>query len=318
MFQHFEIVGFVFSAIVPIYLLTALGVFLRRLGWLSEGFLRDSSRIVFNFSAPAMLFLALANADLSVISQASRFLYVSVGVLLFLSLFAWLSSLFIVSERGGRGVFIQGATRGNLLISGLAMAYNVYGVEGVVLASLPMGAFIIFNNIYCISVLKFYSAGVDGPSTSYLSDIAKNPIIISVLLGSIAGLGQLELPTALVKSGHLLGQMTVPLVLINVGASLNFSQLRSPAFVDLSAAIYKCLVMPVLGVPMAWYFGLRGMELGLVFLVLSSPTSTISVVFAQVFGGDAKMAANIVLMSGLFSFVVIVCGLIYLRSVGLA
>ena len=128
-------------------------------------------------------------------------------------------------------------------------------------------------------------------------------------------------PNRLMKSansGKLLGQMTVPLVLINVGASLDFTQLRSPSLAGWGAALYKCLLMPALGVPIAWYCGLRGMELGIVFLVLSSPTSTISVVFAQVFGGNAKMAANIVLLGGLFSFVIVVCGLIFLRTIGLA
>lgn len=315
--QHLEVVGFVFTAILPVYLLTALGVLLRRMGWLSEGFLHDSSRIVFNFAAPAMLFLSLSSADLS-LTEAPRFLMVSVGLLVFLSLLAWALSRVIVTQRCDRGVFIQGATRGNLLISGLAMAYNVYGVEGVALASLPMGIFIIFNNIYSISMLKFYSQQAGSSAKNYLSDIAKNPIIISVLLGTLAGAFKLELPDALANSGRLLGHMTVPLVLINVGASLDFAQLRSPSLAGWGAALYKCLLMPALGVPLAWYCGLRGMELGVVFLVLSSPTSTISVVFAQVFGGNGKMAANIVLLAGLFSFVIVVCGLIFLRTQGLA
>ena len=315
--QYLEVVGFVFTAILPVYLLTALGVLLRRMGWLSEGFLHDSSRIVFNFAAPTLLFLSLSSADLS-ITEAPRFLFVSVSLLVVLSLVAWALSRLIVTQRADRGVFIQGATRGNLLISGLAMAYNVYGVEGVALASLPMGIFIIFNNIYSISVLKFYSQQAGAPAKNYLSDIAKNPIIISVLLGTIAGAFKLELPDALANSGRLLGQMTVPLVLINVGASLDFAQLRSPSVAGWGAALYKCLLMPALGVPIAWYCGLRGMELGIIFLVLSSPTSTISVVFAQVFGGNAKMAANIVLLGGLFSFVIVVAGLIFLRTQGLA
>ncbi|MBL4782328.1 MAG: AEC family transporter [Porticoccaceae bacterium] len=315
--QHLEVVGFVFTAILPVYLLTALGVLLRRMGWLSEGFLHDSSRIVFNFAAPTMLFLSLSSADLS-LAEAPRFLSVSVGLLIFLSLLAWALAPIMVSQRADRGVFIQGATRGNLLISGLAMAYNVYGLEGVALASLPMGIYIIFNNIYSISILKFYSQQEGSPAKNYLSDIVKNPIIISVFLGTLAGALKLQLPEALANSGRLLGQMTVPLVLINVGASLDFTQLRSPSLAGWGAALYKCLLMPALGVPLAWYCGLRGMELGIMFLVLSSPTSTISVVFAQVFGGNARMAANIVLLGGLFSFLIVVAGLIFLRSFGFA
>lgn len=57
--------------------------------------------------------------------------------------------------------------------------------------------------------------------------------------------------------------------------------------------------------------------LGILFLVLASPTASISVVFAEMYGGDRRLAANIVLISGLLSFAVNCGGLILLRLWGL-
>ena len=54
-----------------LYLVTALGMLLRRAGMIGDGFLRDASRLVFNLSAPTMLFLSLAKADIE-IARAAR------------------------------------------------------------------------------------------------------------------------------------------------------------------------------------------------------------------------------------------------------
>lgn len=315
--EHFEVVSFAITTIAPIYLLAMLGVLLHRKGWLSEGFRRDAARLTFNFSAPAMLFVSLATSNIQ-FTEAPRFLLVSVIAVIGFSLFAWLIAPVLVRTRTQRGVFLQGATRGNILITGLAMAYSVYGAEGVALASLPMGLFIIFNNIFCISMLARYSPANQGKKNYYLGQILRNPVIIAVILGAIVGILKLPVPNIVETPARLLGQLTIPLVLLNLGAALDFRQLRTPTLAGWGATFYKCLFMPLIGVPLAYLVGLRGMELGVLFLVLSSPTSTISVVFAEMFGGSRTMAANIVLLSGLLSFLVVSAGLILLRIKGLA
>ncbi|MGB5146794.1 MAG: hypothetical protein WBN86_06675, partial [Porticoccaceae bacterium] len=74
--NYLDIVWFALGTVTPIYLVTALGVVLRRAGALSDGFLRDASRLVFNLGAPAMLFLSLAGAEIE-FTRAPRFLLVS-------------------------------------------------------------------------------------------------------------------------------------------------------------------------------------------------------------------------------------------------
>lgn len=313
--NYLDIVWFALGTVTPIYLVTALGVVLRRAGALSDGFLRDASRLVFNLGAPAMLFLSLAGAEIE-FTRAPRFLLVSTALVMGLALLAWPLASLLVKEREQRGVFLQGAARGNLLIAGLAMAQTVYGVEGVALASLPMAVFIVFGNVFSIAMLRRY--GDAGSGRGLGRDALKNPVIIGIVLGVVAGAVRVPLPGILVDTGKILGQLTVPLVLFTLGASLDFRELRKPTWVSWGAAFYKCLWMPLIGVPLGYWAGVRGMELGILFLVLASPTATISVVFAEMFGGSRRLAANIVLVSGLLSFVVNCGGLILLRVLGLA
>ncbi|TAL03698.1 MAG: AEC family transporter, partial [Porticoccaceae bacterium] len=189
--NYLDIVWFALGTVTPIYLVTALGVVLRRAGALSDGFLRDASRLVFNLGAPAMLFLSLAGAEIEV-TRAPRFLLVSTALVMGLALLAWPLAVLMVRMREQRGVFLQGAARGNLLIAGLAMAQSVYGVEGVALASLPMAVFIVFGNVFSIAMLRRY--GDAGSGRGLGRDALKNPVIIGIVLGVAAGAVRLPLP----------------------------------------------------------------------------------------------------------------------------
>lgn len=307
---------FVIDTVLPIYLIAALGYVLRRYGVLGVAFLRDSSRLVFNFAAPATLFIALASSTRSN-AIAPYFLMVCLLLLTGLTLLGCLVAPLLVRDRNERGVFIQGATRGNLLASGLAFTHSIYGMEGLALASLPLGMYIIFNNVFSVAILKYYSDSPDGTRRRYWRDILANPVIVAVLSGALCGSLQVPIPQGVMNTGNLLAQLTVPLILLNVGASLDFQLLRSPQITGWLASLYKCLIMPVGGVALAHGAGIHGMELGIIFLLLSSPTSTISVVFTQMFGGKVNLAANIVLISGLLSVVTVAGGLAVLQRAGL-
>lgn len=307
---------FVVETLLPIYLITALGYVLRSRGVLSTEFLRDNSRLVFNYAAPATLFFALAGSSKSIVI-APYFLLVSISLLIGLALVCWMLAPLVVKQRSLRGVFVQGAARGNLLVSGLAFTHGIYGMEGIALASLPLGIYIIFNNIYSVAILKYYQAEGDESPAKYWGEVFKNPVIVAVLAGALLGWLQVDIPDGVTKTGNLLGQLTVPLILFSVGAAFDFKLLRSPGMICWAATLYKCIIMPVIGVTIAWALGIQGMELGIIFLLLSSPTSSISVVFAQMFGGHQGQAANMVLISGLLSVATVVLGLAFLQARGM-
>ncbi|MBV1930713.1 MAG: AEC family transporter [Porticoccaceae bacterium] len=307
---------FVLATLLPIYLITGLGYVLRSRGFLSTDFLRDSSRLVFNYAAPATLFFALAGSSKSIVI-APYFLLVSISLLIGLTLVCWILAPLVVKQRSLRGVFVQGASRGNLLVSGLAFTHGIYGMEGIALASLPLGIYIIFNNIYSVAILKYYEGDGGESLGKYWADVFKNPVIVAVLAGAFLGWLQVDIPDGVKNTGNLLSQLTVPLILFNVGASFDFKLLRSPNIIGWAATLYKCIIMPVIGVAIAWAMGIHGMELGIIFLLLSSPTSSISVVFAQMFGGHQSQAANMVLTSSLLSVVTVVVGLAFLQARGM-
>ncbi|NOR81397.1 MAG: AEC family transporter, partial [Methyloprofundus sp.] len=263
---------FALNVTAPILILLILGITFRRTGFIDQHFINIANSFVFNVTLPCLLFFSIANTPLTQSTNISLFLF---GVLFTLAsaLLFWLLSL-IVIEHDKRGVFIQGAFRGNLGIIGIALTLNAYGTEILATASLYMALIAILDNPLSIIILK------PKGHRAYKS-ILTNPIIIAVVLGLIFSALHISLPTFISQSGQYLAQMTLPLALICIGGSLYWHNFQNHHKEVLWATLSKLLLMPLLGTLLAIQLGFRDQDLGLIYLMLSSPTAVSSYIMAK-------------------------------------
>jgi hypothetical protein len=114
----------------PICLVLVLGIWLKRLGLLPDSFVESASRLVFQVTLPALLFLSMVRTDFSTMPSPWLILYGLLGTLAGFLVLEVLAARFI-SEQKQRGIFVQGSFRGNMGIMGLAYVQNAYGPEGM-------------------------------------------------------------------------------------------------------------------------------------------------------------------------------------------
>jgi predicted permease len=215
----------------------------------------------------------------------------------------------ILIEPDKRGVFIQGAFRGNLGIIGIALVFNAYGTKMLAVASLYMALIAIIDNPLSILILK---PKAHKPHKSILT----NPIIIAVFLGLVFSGLQVPIPTFIGQSGQYLAQMTLPLALICIGGSLYWENFQSHPKDVIWATVCKLLLMPLLGTALAIYLGFKDQELGLIYLMLSSPTAVSSYIMAKKLTAHGTIAAEIIALSTASSIPIITLGLILLQITG--
>ena len=84
-----------------------------------------------------------------------------------------------------RGVFSQGAFRGNIAYVGLALVFNALGQAGLTRAGILMGFLVPFLNLYAIIALLWphRQAQSDKGVTYLVRQIALNPLIIASFAG---------------------------------------------------------------------------------------------------------------------------------------
>ena len=139
----------------PVFAMLFLGVLLKRIGAINDGFIVSASGLVFNVTMPALLFLGIIHADLRDALQPKLLIFFSVVTLLsFACTWAWAVRH---CPRADRGIYVQGAFRGNNGVVGLALAASMYGDYGISVGAILAALVIVFYNTLSTIVLAVYS-----------------------------------------------------------------------------------------------------------------------------------------------------------------
>lgn len=312
-----ETLLFTAGVTLPVCMMMVAGILLKRTGFIDDHFIDVSSRLVFNFGLPAVLFFSLSSIDPDTPFDSRLLLLTCIASVAGFVL-AWFFSLRVVFVRRDRGVFIQGAARGNLAIVGLALAGNLYGEAGIAQMSLYMAATVPIFNIMSIIILAYYSQGKNQSISpvSILQDFVTNPLMIAVLLGVIAGFSGMDIPDVVDKVGNYFAQITLPLALLGVGGSLSLQALKETSIASFWASLIKVFILPAVVLPVGMFLGYKGMDLGILLLMFACPTAAASFVMTKAVGGNSDLATNIVVLSTLGALPAISLGLFVLRTVG--
>lgn len=301
---------------LPVFAMVFLGIGLRRIGWIDQAFVGTASALVFKATLPTLVFLSITRAELDTTFNPAMLGYYLVATLVSFAL-AWLWAIPRVAHED-RGVYVQGAFRGNCGIVGLALAASLYGDYGLSAGGLLLGLVIISYNTLSVVVLLAYHPGRSMNLLSTARDIARNPLIIAVFVAIPFAAFEVALPDWLMTTGDYFASLTMPLALLCIGATISLKSIRSDSSTALGASAWKMITLPVLCTFGAWLAGFEGRELGLMFLFFASPTAAASFVMVKALGGNDRLAANIVALTTLLASITVTAGVFVLQSIGAA
>lgn len=310
----FAVVQQTFAITAPVFAMLFLGVALRRAGWVDAAFINTASNLVFRGTLPTMLFLGIVRADLGAALQPALLLYFVLATL-GCFLFAWGWAIWRCPE-ADRGIYTQGAFRGNNGIIGLALATSMYGDYGLSLGAVLGGVVILSYNTLSAVVLAIYSPQAKTDVWSLTKSILCNPLIIGVLAAIPFATWQIPLPLWLLTAGDYFAQMSLPLALICIGGTLTLASLRASSGMAISSSLMKVLWLPLLATVGAWLCGFRNADLAILFLYFASPTAAASFVMAKAVDGNHQLAAAIIVLSTLATVVTTNLGLFLLQWAG--
>ncbi|MDH2198385.1 AEC family transporter [Ectopseudomonas oleovorans] len=295
----------------PVFAMLFLGVALKRLRWIDTPFIDTASSLVFRGTMPTLLFLGVVKADLDAAMQPQLLSYFFLATVA--SFFvAWAWAIWRVPFEG-RGIYTQGAFRGNNGIVGLALATSMYGDYGLSVGSLLAALVILCYNALSAVVLAIYSPGVKPGAKAIARSIVSNPMIIGVLLAAPIAYWKIPLPQWFLTSAEYFAQMTLPLALICIGGTLSLASLRRSSGTAIGSGLMKMVWLPLLSTFGAWLFGFRGADLAILFLYFASPTAAASFVMARAVGANHELAAAIIVLTTLAAVVTTNIGLLLLQ-----
>ena len=307
---------FALSVTLPSILLLVLGWYLRRSGQVDARFCDQASKIVFNYSMPALLFFSIYANKSDVADQLNLIL---AGIVSSLVLFigAEIVARWKVKDVRDQGVFVQGVYRANLMIMGLAFVSSAYGAPGVAMAAVYGGVITLVFNILAVLTLSRASSK-DGKfyPMAMVRQIITNPLIIAIVLALVARALHVPVSPLLAETGRYLSVLALPLALICAGATLDIRSLFKVSDVSLWSSLGRLFVAPLVAVVTGLAFGLDGMSMGVFFLMSATPVAAASYVMAKAMGANDVAAANIVGLTTIGAMPVAAIGIASLRLVG--
>lgn len=296
--------GTVLNAVIPVFVIMAAGLVIRRLNWLSAEADQSLFRVVVNLLMPCLILdtamgnAAFNNARNLLLAPVVGFVTVGLSVAV-----VWFSCRWIkFSGAPARRTFA------------LATGLQNYGY-------IPLPLTLLLFDDRTTGVLFLHNVGVEACLWSVLlllltgghagggwKQIFNAPLFSIVLaLGlNFTGAGQ-HLPLALVKVLHLLGQCAFPIALLLVGATIadHLGELRSgEGWLQVVPAVaLRMAILPLGLLLLAKYLPASEELKRVIVLQAAMPAAVVPIVMARHYGGDPALALRIVLSTSVVSLV---------------
>jgi len=283
-------IGAILLALAPIALLIGLGHGMRRLRFLPDAFWPQAERLSYYVLLPALFIHALAMADLKGVPVAALAATLMLAILAVSALLVLAKPWLGYGDAAFTSVF-QGGVRFNNYV-GLSAAVSLLGTSALPLAAVANAAIVPTVNVLC--VLVFARWGAAQPTLRGVArGIALNPLLMSCLLGIALQVTGVGLPPGVEGCLKALGQASLPLGLLCVGAALDWGALGRGLRPALTASFAKFVLMPLATFLLLKAIGLGGQAATLAILFQALPTASSSYVMARQLGGDAPLMAGI-------------------------
>ncbi len=304
----------IFTIVFPVFLVIALGYFLRAITMIDDRFLFQSNRLIYNVCLPLLLFYKIGTCDFCVNFNLRLILGSLIGVFL-----CFLLSYFYAFIRhyppADKGVFCQGAFRGNLAYVGLAIVFNAHGEDGITRAAILMGFLVpLLNVLSIIALLLPRRSSKSQGLLFWILHIIYNPLIIAAFVGILWSFANIPIPRILDRSLNIITDMTLPLALVAIGGGFSLKELKGDIYRAGLATSIKLLGLPLLTALLLYCFDVKGMNLSIGVLMAATPTATASYIFATQMKGNMELAGSIVMLTTLVSVLTYMIALFLLSS----
>jgi len=299
----------IFEQILYLAILVIIGVISSKIGVIKEKERDGLVKIIFNITLPLLLFTNFSKLEMTpaILRNSYLLISISLAVIALMLLFAWLSSLFFRMGHEQKSVFIPHNAFGNVLYFGFPVVNALFGEMGLFYASIY--AFVSIMLLWTVGIYVITRKG----GTSFRRSMKNmlNPNSVAILAGFILFLLNIKIPGFLLKPFVSLGNTTIYLSMLYIGALLGLMKIGgvfSNKYVYVTS-INKTLLFPIIFI-MAFAalknytaFNIDPLIVSVVIIEAAMPCMANIVIIAKMYRVDDQLATANVFISTLMSIV---------------
>ncbi len=286
------------QVVAPIFAVIAVGYIW---SWSGRRYdLEFITSIAINIGCPCLAFYTLTGLKLNHSLLGSISLATAAAIVLF-----GLIGMLVLKVSGlsinGYLPPLMFANIGNM---GLPVCLFAYGQDGLALAIVVFS--VVTAGQFTIALLLYSGSFSPLP-------ILKNPVIISIIISAVLLVSGISPPQWIAKSTKLVGDITIPVMLITLGVSLQRMKVFNTGRAILLSITRVGMGFGV-GLLLSFVFGFKGAVKGVFILQCSMPVAVFNYLLAERYGRNAKETAELIIISTLLSIITLPMILHFLKG----
>lgn len=272
------------------FLIMALGLFLKKKNFYSDNFIKELSALLYLAIGPINVFDSFL---IEYSSEIGRMFFISLGISCIIFLVGMILATVFFSK-GDHRIERFGSVITNCGFLGLPLVATVCGEQYKIFVIPYIVVNVVIQNTFGI---YFYTKDKNYVS---LKAILKNETFIAAILGLIVFRFQIPMPTFVCKATSALGSTVAPLVSIIIGANLsetNISKFKDD-FSTLFVVLIKQIILPLVGIALLSFIPNEYLQVKIAMLiVIGCPSAASTSAYARLYDADYDKGSRVVCIS---------------------
>lgn len=293
----------VINQMIQLFMVIGLGYFMKKKKILNDEVNSKLNYIVISITTPALIFSSVCKATISDKSTVLYTLVIAIALYIVLPIISYIIVKIMRVPVEQKGLYMFMIIFSNIGFMGYPVMKALFGNNAILYTSIFN---ILFNiEVYTLGVILInYGKNVE---TKFNLKNLLSPGIIASIIALFIYFLEINIPSVIVESCTMVGDMTTPLAMLIIGATLAnikvkelFTEYRLYYF-----TIIKQIILPVAIFPVIAYFVTDPLLRGITLVNVAMPVANSAVLFANEYGGDVELAAKSVFITTLISVITI-------------
>lgn len=288
---------------IVLFLVMLVGFLAYKKDYINDNASKKLSSIVVNIANPALILSSVLSMD-NTVTGKDLITTVIIAIVVFSGLLViaiFIPMIFRVDKQSS-GAYQVMTVFSNIGFMGFPIISSVYGASALLYATLFLIPYNVLIYTYGIYTMK---AGKKEEKEKLRIGQILNIGVIACILAIILFIFQVKLPVFLGSVITMLSNLTAPLSMMVIGASMaviDWKKLLGDYRLILFS-LFKLVILPIVGTLLLKQFISNETICGVTMVMLATPVGSMTAMLAQEYNGDYELASKGVMLSTLLSVV---------------
>lgn len=291
----------VVGQMIQLFIMMTIGYVFMKMHILDDDFNRKLNRIVLSLTTPCLILSSVLGDNKTSKMVVLYVFFIALIVYLILPIISYIVVRILRIQKPQRGLFMFMTIFSNTGFMGFPIMKSIFGNTAVFYTAIFN---MLFNiEVFTLGVLLMNSGDEEKVQLEWKNLLS--PGIVASLLAIIIYFLELPMPSIIMNVCTSIGDMTTPLAMLLIGASLSSMHWKD-IFGDWALypfTLVKQVLLPFVAFPIICFFIQDPLIQGVTLLNLAMPVGNMAVLFATQYQKDTTTAAKTVFMTTLFSVV---------------